>query len=629
MISKAVIAAGGLGTRIRAVTGDALPKALLPIAGEPVIFRQMQLLAEYKVEHVIVLAGHLADALRNSVETEAERLKLRLDVLVESQPLGTAGGLAAARALLGNEHYYFLCGDIAVHMDLDRLQAVHIGSLAAATVVVHPNDHPHDSDLIAVDEHDCITAIMPRGTRPPGYYRNLVFGSIYCLSPRVTAFVENEKKQDLNNDVLPHMLAVGERLRAYNTPEYLRDVGTAERLALVERDIASGFMESLHWSQKRPAVFFDRDGVLNVERGGRGVIHIDELEILPGAAAAVKTVNDSGQLAVVVTNQSAVAKGFITPKYLERILAKLETELGEHGARFDRIYHCPHHPEEGFPGEVPELKISCECRKPKPGMLLRAANELPIDLPNSCLIGDTQRDIVAAQRAGVVAYGVRTGRACRDCTGGVQPLLMFNDVFEAARFAVAGVPEAEYVVNDIVARIGASDRKQVNVSVCGPQASGKTMLAHATARALRRKGFVVNHISADDFRRFHGSDVIEIAQQDRYDDLLKSFELGEPTGLCADGRVANPASNVNIIEGLHACSPGLRSRIDYAVYVDAHDFVLEDRIALINRWMGKRADAIETVLSQVRCEEWRSVRQQLDFVDMTVRLSPLGAAIPT
>ncbi|MBI3178547.1 MAG: HAD-IIIA family hydrolase, partial [Deltaproteobacteria bacterium] len=367
MVVTAVIAAGGLGTRIRSVSGDRVPKALLPVAGEPIIFRQMRLLRRYGVRDAVVLAGHLADTLREAIEPEAKRLGLGLHFLVEQTPLGTGGGLHHARGILGKEHFFFFCGDIAVDMDLERLIEAHIESAAAATIVVHANDHPHDSDLVATDDDGLVRAIMPRGSRPPGYYRNLVFGSIYCLSPRVFEYVAPSEKQDLNNDIFPRMIEAGERVCAYNTPEYLRDVGTEERLAMVEQDIASGYMESLHYSRRRPAVFFDRDGVLNVELGGRGITHIDELELIPGAPQAVRAVNDAGLLAVVITNQSQVAKGFITPKYLERILAKLETLLGEEGAKLDRIYYCPHHPEQGFPGEVPELKIACECRKPKPG----------------------------------------------------------------------------------------------------------------------------------------------------------------------------------------------------------------------------------------------------------------------
>ena len=625
MITSAVIAAGGLGTRIRAITSGRLPKALLPVAGEPIIFRQMRLLRRYGVEDVVVLAGHLAETLREAIEPEAARLGLGLHFFIEPEPLGTAGGLDFARAILGRDHFFFLCGDIAVDMDLERLVGAHVESAAAATLVVHPNDHPQDSDLIATEDDGRVTAIMPRGTRPPGYYRNLVFGSVYCLSPRVLDHIAPRKKQDLNNDVFPRMVVAGERVCVYNTPEYLRDVGTAERLALVERDIAKGLMDSLHYSHKRAAVFFDRDGVLNIERGGRGVTHIDELELISGAPAAVRAVNEAGLLAVVVTNQSQVAKGFVTPKYLERIFAKLETALGDEGAKLDRIYHCPHHPEQGFPGEVPELKIACECRKPKPGMLLRAARELPVDLDQSCIIGDTQRDVVAAHRAGVTAYGVRTGKACRDCTGGIEPVLMFDDVCDATAFAVHGVPEAEFCIGQIDKKMGETQRRPLTVAICGPQAAGKTMLAHAIARALRKRGVITNHVCADALRRFYGGEGAIVASEEMYHALFESFRLGEPHAQSADGRPIEPSATVNIFEGVFACPPSLRPDIDYAVYVDAHSFLIEDRLAMIAHWMGLRSADAERHIDRIRNDEWPAVRQQIDFVDTTIRLAPLGA----
>ncbi|NUM55111.1 MAG: HAD-IIIA family hydrolase [Candidatus Hydrogenedentes bacterium] len=627
MITNAVIAAGGFGTRIRSVTGDSLPKALLPVAGEPIVFRQLRLLKRYGVEHVVVLAGHLADTLRASVEPEAKHLGLALEFVVEATPLGTGGGLHALRDCFGKDHFLFLCGDIALDMDLERLVDEHMESAAAATIVAHPNDHPHDSDLIATEEDGRVIAIMPRGLRPPGFYRNLVFGSVYCLSPRVFDYVRPNEKQDLNNDIFPRMICAGDRVCAYNTPEYLRDVGTAERLTMVEKDIASGYMESLHYSRKRPAVFFDRDGVLNVELGGRGITHIDELELIPGAAGAVRAVNNAGMLAVVITNQSQVAKGFITPKYLERIFAKLETLLGEEGAKLDRIYYCPHHPEQGFPGEVPELKIACACRKPKPGMLLRAARELPIDLPNSCFIGDTQRDVVAAHRAGVAAYGVRTGKACRDCTGGIQPVLMFNDVREAALFAVRNLPEAEFCVDEINQRMGATQQRPLTVAICGPQAAGKTTLAHGIARALRKRGVLVNHICADDLRRYHGGEGAVVADVDAYQALFESFAQGEPHATTADGRPVEADAAVNVFEGIFACVPELRPNIDYAIYVDAHTFVLEDRLAMIGHWMGMRLNDVEDLLNKARAGEWAAARQQIDFADATVRISQLVSAI--
>lgn len=430
---KAVIIAGGMGTRIRTVTGDAVPKALLPVAGIPIIHRQFHLLKRYGFSEVLLTAGHLADALHAGCATEADRLGLALHVAVEPKPLGTGGGLPALRNLLDSESFLVLCGDIAVDMDLVRLATFHQRSKADATVVVHPNDHPHTSDLVVVDETNRIRDFIPRGSQSTRIHRNCVIGSVYVLSSRVWDNIDPDTKQDLNNDILPRMVDGGERVLAYNTPEYLRDVGTPERLALVERDIASGRMERMNWSHKRPAVFFDRDGVLIEDAGPHGVIAPNQVRLLPGAVEAVRTVNEAGLLAIVVSNQPGVAKGFISLESLEDITGRMEMELGRGGAWLDRVYNCLHHPDIGFAGERPEFKISCECRKPGPGLLLRAADELPLDLSSSVLIGDTARDIGAARATGILAYGVRTGHGCADCKDALLPDVTNDSVFDAVK----------------------------------------------------------------------------------------------------------------------------------------------------------------------------------------------------
>ena len=127
---------------------------------------------------------------------------------------------------------------------------------------------------------------------------------------------------------------------------------------------------------------------------------LKDFVLLDGVAEAIKKINKSDYLAVVVTNQPMIAKGFISFEEVEMTHKKMETLLGEEHAFLNGIYFCPHHPEKGFEGEVKELKIDCECRKPKPGMLLQAAADMNIDLKNSWMIGDSERDLVAGKNAG-------------------------------------------------------------------------------------------------------------------------------------------------------------------------------------------------------------------------------------
>ena len=151
----------------------------------------------------------------------------------------------------------------------------------------------------------------------------------------------------------------------------------------------------------QPAIFLDRDGTLNFDYGW--ITSPAKIELLPGAGEAVRLINNQGYLAVLVTNQPVIARGECTIEELAAIHQKLESLLAKEGARLDAIYYCPHHPDAGFPGERPEYKIRCDCRKPAPGLLAAAARDLAIDVSRSWMIGDSERDLGAAAAFGIPA----------------------------------------------------------------------------------------------------------------------------------------------------------------------------------------------------------------------------------
>jgi len=139
-----------------------------------------------------------------------------------------------------------------------------------------------------------------------------------------------------------------------------------------------------------PAAFLDRDGILNVDHG---YTHKPEnLEMIPGAAAAVKLLNEAGYYVFVVTNQSGVARGYYSEAAVKIFNQHVQDALKAEGAHIDAFYYCPHHPN----GVIKEFAIQCRCRKPAPGMLEQAARDWPIDLSRSFLIGDMNRDLAAA-----------------------------------------------------------------------------------------------------------------------------------------------------------------------------------------------------------------------------------------
>ena len=204
-------------------------------------------------------------------------------------------------------------------------------------------------------------------------------------------------KVDLDRQILKPLSGTG-MMFAYDSSEYVKDMGTPERYYLVEDNFRNGVVESKNLRNKQKAVFLDRDGTINKYVGF--LKKHDDFELIPNVASAIKKINDMGYLVIVVTNQPVIARGETSLEELEIIHNKMETLLGQDGAYVDAIYYCPHHPHKGYEGEVVELKVECECRKPKPGMLLRASNDYNIDLSDSWMIGDSENDILAGKNAG-------------------------------------------------------------------------------------------------------------------------------------------------------------------------------------------------------------------------------------
>jgi len=342
--------------------------------------------------------------------------------------MGTAGGLLKALELLADE-VIVLYGDTMLDVDLQRFLNYHRGMRAEATLLAHPNDHPQDSDLLDVDGAGLVQGILPY-PHPEGlWFENLVNAAAYVLTkPLLAAYRDQFQSGDFAKQLFPLMLAGGRRIAAYRSTEYIKDAGTPERLDKVEADFLSGRVAE--WRGARPAVFFDRDGTLNVDAGF--ITTAEQLELLPGAAEAVRAVNRAGYLAVVVTNQPVIARGDCTEAGLRLIHNKLETLLGREGAYLDKIYYCPHHPHAGYSGERPELKIECECRKPKPGMIRHAAAEMRIDLARSWMVGDSTFDILAASQAGIRSVLVATGNGGADGRYPGEPTLRAESAASAA-----------------------------------------------------------------------------------------------------------------------------------------------------------------------------------------------------
>ncbi len=633
----AVIIAGGLGTRARAMTGDRIPKALLPVGGVPIIFRQMRVLRREGVERLTVLAGHLGDQLAAPLREEARTLGLALDVRIETELLGTAGCLAALAPADGERLLVY--GDMLFDLALSPLAAFHRQQDALITIVAHPNDHPRTSDLIRVRDAR-VTALLPREVPRTRDERNLVPAGLYLAAPEFFARIPAAEKLDMVRDVLPRLVAAGERIAAYATPEYLHDVGTQARHAAAERDLADGTVAALNLRNKRPAIFFDVDGVLNEEPGTQGALKPDDVRLVAGADAAVAQAHAARRLTVAITNRPQVARGDITFDDLDGILGRLEALLAaEHGV-LDRIYVCPHHPDRGFAGEVAELKIKCECRKPGALLFRRAMDELPIDRARSCAIGDSLRDIGAARAAGVWAYGVRTGYGCRDLArypGGAEaapaPDLMFDDVAEAVRFAL----DYHALAAPLVQAIDKGNAEHPRfVAICGRSRSGKSVIAHALLRALRENGIDALRVSLDDWiqpaAERRPEDSAEIRNRvDRRSAIVATLRQGKALvapGYDAARRVEGapvtyyPAGrSVIVLDGVFAAHASIRQEIDIAAFVDTPEPVQRGRFEALYRWKGFDDAATQEMWRARIADEWAAVDAQRETCDVIITAS--------
>lgn len=391
---KVVIMAGGKGTRISELFPD-IPKPMIPVCGVPVLEREICSLKEQGFTDIILTVGYKANVIMDYFNDGA-KLGVHIEYFVEKQPLGNAGALFQLKDKF-TEDFLLLNADAMFNVDFNRFVNFHKEHKGLVTLFTHPNNHPYDSGLIIANKDKQVEKWLAKEDARPEFYQNRVNAGLHVISPEVLNMQITTEKVDLDRQVLKPLCDTG-TMYCYDSPEYVKDMGTPDRFEGVCKDFKNGIVEGRNLKNKQKAIFIDRDGTINKYVGF--LRDTERFELLGGVSEAIKTINQSGYLAVVVTNQPVIARGELTYDGLQEIHNKMETLLGKDGAYLDGIYFCPHHPDSGYEGEIKELKFECECRKPKPGMLLKAAQDLNIDLEQSWMIGDGMNDIQAGKNAG-------------------------------------------------------------------------------------------------------------------------------------------------------------------------------------------------------------------------------------
>ena len=438
---KVVIMAGGKGTRISSVASD-IPKPMIKVEGIPVLEREIECLKNQGFCDIILTVSHLGniimdyfgDGSGNSPVT-GEPFGVHIDYYFEEEPLGNAGALFKIKDKLTSD-FLLLNADAMFDVDFNRFVAFHRKHGGLVTLFTHPNSHPYDSGLIIANKNGVVEKWLTKEEERPTYYKNRVNAGLHVINPKVLELVGinadsvgkvgvdgKPVKVDLDRQLLKPLAGTG-KMFCYDSPEYVKDMGTPERYYSVCKDCKEGRISAKNLKNKQKAIFLDRDGTINKYVGF--LRNINDFELIDGVAEAIRKINESGYLAVVVTNQPVVARGEVSFEELEEIHSKMETLLGKEGAYLDAIYYCPHHPHKGYEGERPELKIDCDCRKPKPGMLLKAAEDFNIDLSKSWMVGDGENDIQAGINAGCKTVLLSNGNESYGQTVRVTSLAEFT-----------------------------------------------------------------------------------------------------------------------------------------------------------------------------------------------------------
>ena len=427
-MNQAVILAGGSGTRLKEITGY-LPKPLVNVNKKPLLGYIIDSCRKYNFRKITLLLSYQSNLIVEFCEN-SEYDDIEFEYLIEDSPRGTGGALIDALKSL-DERFVVIYADTYFEINFSSFIDFHDKNNADASIFIHPNDHPMDSDLVEIDDQQRIIKIHPY-PHDNNWRSNLVNAAVYIFQKNTLLNVNIAKEKfDIAKDIFPNIIK-SNRVYGYISTEYIKDVGTPRRLSNVEKDIQSGKVNMLNKANSRRAIFLDRDGVINREIGH--LSNINNFQLLKGVSEAISLINQSGYLAVIVTNQPVIARGELSIEGLNEIHRKMETLLGIDGAYLDRIYFCPHHPEQGFDGEIEVLKINCFCRKPDIGMLEEAKKDLNIEFTDSWLIGDSERDIIAASKTHLKSILVRKNGLDYAVMRDIKPTYQKDNLLDAVKF---------------------------------------------------------------------------------------------------------------------------------------------------------------------------------------------------
>jgi D,D-heptose 1,7-bisphosphate phosphatase len=431
--AKALLLAGGLGTRLRPLT-DAIPKCLVPIANRPLLDFWIDHLAEAGIREARVNTHARAEQVRAYITKINSEGRLRLVESHEPTLLGSAGTVTANADLADEaDQVVIVYADNFSDIDLRPLLAFHRAHGDPLTMVLFHAPDPRACGIAALDSVGRIVSFVEKPEQPAS---DLANAGLYVVDAQAYRQIAAMRAFDLGFEVLPKFVG---QMRGWVWGGYHLDIGTHEALERARQDAAEILPSRQDAEAKetlRRAVFLDRDGTL--------IEHVHYLadpahvRLLPGAAEALKRLGRAGFVRVLVTNQSAIGRGMITEARLHEIHAEMNRQLAERGTALDAIYYCA-----DIPAGDDRTRVENHNRKPGPGMLLRAAEELGLDLAASWMVGDLISDVLAGLGAGCRSVMVASGQT-QEITVNHLVETTHGRYLTAADFAFA----ADLILND-------------------------------------------------------------------------------------------------------------------------------------------------------------------------------------
>ena len=393
---EAVVLAGGFGTRLKGCI-DNIPKPLAPVNGRPFLCCLLDYLYANGVHRAVISTGYLAEKVEEAIGSRYRGMTIEYSV--EDTPLGTGGGIKKALKKCTGDDVIVCNGDSYFDVNLFEMKKFHNESGCEITLAAKFIENAYRSGLLET-ENGKLLGFTENGIAPSGY----INGGVYFIKRTLLKSI-TEDKFSFEKEVL----ASGRYdIGVFESDGYFIDIGIPESYKLAQEE-----KNKLTSSRKRCAVFLDRDGTIN-----KDTVHLfrkEDFEFLPDADKAVATLKEKGYLAIVITNQAGIAKGLyqeddvhILHRHVDSLLQK------DYSVIPDGYYYCPHHTE----AVIDEYRIDCPCRKPNPGLILKAVEDfektgIHIDLKNSITIGNRISDILAGKNAGV-GYNILIGNDEKD-----------------------------------------------------------------------------------------------------------------------------------------------------------------------------------------------------------------------